>query len=1069
MVTPAGRSVILSTSGSSPSSVPAPPILPVGERTATFVVNYSGFSAEAEAAFQYAVDIWSGLITSSVPIVIDATWQDLPGNTLGSAGATGLFYNFSGAPMNGVLYPSPLADKLAGTNLSPGEADIVANFDSGTNWYYGLDANPPFSQYDLVSVVMHEIGHGLGFAGTAYVGEDLNGYILNGALAHIYDEFAATGNGDMILDLGNGTAALGDALVSGNLYWAGTQGNAYSGGPVSPKLYAPAIWEPGSSYSHFDEDLYPSGSGASLMTPMIANGEAVHTPGAMCLGVLDDIGWTVDYAALDGGAQGCTDPEACNYDPDATLDDGSCILPLAGEPCGDCISVWSMAANLAAAQGAAFEFGGVGSMDHVEVSVQWTGQSGGGEWVSDLLVVVCDPDGNCVEWGGYDLTAGETDAGVSWPTAWDVTTAGTFTATLDLSGAGLGGVGTWYIALYNGYSDSFGLNLTEVTFTVPYVCPLTGLSPGCADEVACNFDPAADYDDGSCEYLSCVACGGTLLLETFQSYTGGQQLTVQSSAGWETWSGVPGTDEDPYVVFEGSDASVALVSMEVDPAQANDLFFPIGASTGHHMVQFSMEIGAGYTGYYNLQGSTTPGLEWTLETLIDTEGNFLFIHGNDSTLASGFQAGQDQFLTHLVDLDANTLRILLDGQLLALVPYPGNLGGINFYAYSFGAGLGAYLIDDVTVCELTTEAVGCTDGAACNFDPTATVDDGSCWTPFDYGWCDCDGQVFDALGECGGDCAADVDDDGICDDEDTCIGGELDACGVCEGPGAVYECGCTEIPAGDCDCFGNQTDALGICGGDCGADADGDGICDVPGCTDPGACNFDAGANWDDGSCQYAATYYDCAGACLNDADGDGVCDELEVEGCTDADACNFDGDATEEDGSCAYLSTVGIDGSAVVTVGDVGLYVATPSEPGNTYTWAVSGGQLLSGQGSGIVTVEWTTVGSHGLQVVETNAVCNGSVVGLDVEVEAVVSVPGSGSGAAMPLILPNPAREGFSLSLTTGDVVMLDLGGSVVRRWDGAIGGGWFALEGVAPGCYLLRTTWPRGTWTGRLIVVP
>ena len=39
---------------------------------------------------------------------------------------------------------------------------------------------------------------------------------------------------------------------------------------------------------------------------------------------------------------------------------------------------------------------------------------------------------------------------------------------------------------------------------------------------------------------------------------------------------------------------------------------------------------------------------------------------------------------------------------------------------------------------------------------------------------------------CGGDCAADADADGICDDVDDCVG-ELDACGVCNGPGEIYE------------------------------------------------------------------------------------------------------------------------------------------------------------------------------------------------------------------------------------------------------------------------------------------
>ena len=75
------------------------------------------------------------------------------------------------------------------------------------------------------------------------------------------------------------------------------------------------------------------------------------------------------------------------------------------------------------------------------------------------------------------------------------------------------------------------------------------------------------------------------------------------------------------------------------------------------------------------------------------------------------------------------------------------------------------------------------------------------------GDCDCDGNQLDVLGVCGGDCVADADADGICDDVDDCVG-ELDECGICNGPGAIYECGCADIPEGDCDCDGNQLDAL---------------------------------------------------------------------------------------------------------------------------------------------------------------------------------------------------------------------------------------------------------------------
>ena len=137
---------------------------------------------------------------------------------------------------------------------------------------------------------------------------------------------------------------------------------------------------------------------------------------------------------------------------------------------------------------------------------------------------------------------------------------------------------------------------------------------------------------------------------------------------------------------------------------------------------------------------------------------------------------------------------------------------------------------------------GCTDSNACNYNSSATVDDGSCLYDDAIGVCggscqadtdsdgvcddvdDCVGS-YDALGVCNGTCQFDSDNDGICDDVDDCIGA-YDACGVCNGPGEIYECGCADIPQGDCDCNGNQLDAIGVCGGDCTEDLNNNGICD---------------------------------------------------------------------------------------------------------------------------------------------------------------------------------------------------------------------------------------------------
>ena len=73
------------------------------------------------------------------------------------------------------------------------------------------------------------------------------------------------------------------------------------------------------------------------------------------------------------------------------------------------------------------------------------------------------------------------------------------------------------------------------------------------------------------------------------------------------------------------------------------------------------------------------------------------------------------------------------------------------------------------------------------------------------------------------------------------------------------------------------------------------------GCTDILACNYSPDVDIDDGSCFFADPGYDCDGVCLDDVDGDGVCDPFELYGCTDPLACNYADFYTEEDGSCFY------------------------------------------------------------------------------------------------------------------------------------------------------------------------
>ena len=82
---------------------------------------------------------------------------------LGSAGPVSVVRDFPNAPLTGTWYHVALANKLAGVDLIPTGDDINANFSTNFNFYLGLDNNHG-TQNDLVTVLLHEFAHGLGFS-----------------------------------------------------------------------------------------------------------------------------------------------------------------------------------------------------------------------------------------------------------------------------------------------------------------------------------------------------------------------------------------------------------------------------------------------------------------------------------------------------------------------------------------------------------------------------------------------------------------------------------------------------------------------------------------------------------------------------------------------------------------------------------------------------------------------------------------------------------------------------------------------------------------------------------------
>jgi hypothetical protein len=143
------------------------PKAPVGGNTGTTV------GEQRRIAFDYALGIWGKLLESPVPIVVSVGFAPLECTqgfaVLGHAGPASVQLDVPGVDPSLIL-PEALADQIAGFDLSPGMPDIEGEFNgglaecsTGLDWYYGLDRKGPRNTSDLVSVVLHEMAHGLGF------------------------------------------------------------------------------------------------------------------------------------------------------------------------------------------------------------------------------------------------------------------------------------------------------------------------------------------------------------------------------------------------------------------------------------------------------------------------------------------------------------------------------------------------------------------------------------------------------------------------------------------------------------------------------------------------------------------------------------------------------------------------------------------------------------------------------------------------------------------------------------------------------------------------------------------
>ncbi|MDA8963482.1 T9SS type A sorting domain-containing protein, partial [bacterium] len=386
------------------------------------------------------------------------------------------------------------------------------------------------------------------------------------------------------------------------------------------------------------------------------------------------------------GVPGCIDASACNYNVDATFDDGSCTFAVEGLDCdSNCL-----VANTTPT-----------SINVQEISVNWgstyTLVGYGGDWslvdastdtpvdgvglnnTSTDDVLLCLADG-CYEISGFS------GSGSSYAFAYSINGAPLVTA-----GAG-GAVGTDFISIgeagcVTGCTDELATNYDANAHITDNTLCEYALVQGCMDVTACNYDSTAEVDFG-CEYAEeGYDCDGLCLEDADADGICDADEVLGCTDPTATNYDASATDDDDSCI-PCEDISIEL-----------SMFDAFG--DGWNGATFSMTDG---TNTITSDGITEYS-GFASEYLCVPAGCY------EVTVGGGLTDYEVSFTLGDVieDAQAGTYSNI-------------SVGGDGVVAY----------------CDIV---LGCTDSTATNFDATATSDDGNC-------------------------CYTDVDQDGICDDDE---------------------------------------------------------------------------------------------------------------------------------------------------------------------------------------------------------------------------------------------------------------------------------------------------------------
>ena len=235
---------------------------------------------DAKPAVVAALNIWSTVLNSSVPIRVSVCWSTLAWNILAEASPTNEVQSGS------IRRPVALANALAGRDILPAETDFEVTINSTQQWHFSPTNAVPATQLDthtdLTSTLLHEMGHSLGFISSETVVSG-RGRWLNDPANNVFDTFLRDANGNALTNRSvypNNSTALLNAFRSSQVTFQGANAMAANGGRPVP-IESIAQYS-SSSISHLADATFQPVRRVGvnrLMTTFGAPGDRNHNPG----------------------------------------------------------------------------------------------------------------------------------------------------------------------------------------------------------------------------------------------------------------------------------------------------------------------------------------------------------------------------------------------------------------------------------------------------------------------------------------------------------------------------------------------------------------------------------------------------------------------------------------------------------------------------------------------------------------------------------------------------------------------------------------------------------------------